>query len=198
MKPKGSFEYIKSRRTYTTIRTILYFAISASIFIAGYLTTHTKANLLTIIAVLGVLPASKSAVEAIMLYRARPVPDELHSECEGVLNKLKDVDRPLLLYGLYLTSYDRSFPLDVTALGNSRVWALPHGVFTGSIAKGFDKKACEDHIRAILKSEGYGDKSIGVKVFTDYESYMEALLDFSSVDKERAEALSACLKRASV
>lgn len=198
MKPKGSFEYVKSRRVYTTIRTILYFAISASIFIGGYLATHTKANLLTIIAVLGVLPASKSAVEAIMLFRACPAPLELHTDCEDILQKISAGDRPVLLYGLYLTSYDKSFSLDVSAVGNDRVWVLPRGVFSGAIVKGFDKKACEDHIRAIFKSEGYGDKSIGVKAFTDYDSFRAALSEFSSIDTCRTDKLCACLKRASV
>ena len=52
------------------LKTILYFGLSGAVFAAGYFTTGTKTNLLTIVAVLGCLPASKSMVSMIMYLRA--------------------------------------------------------------------------------------------------------------------------------
>ena len=68
-KYKGTFLYLDTQKKYEIIRTILFYAISAAIFATGYITTGTKKNLLTMVAVLGVLPASKSLVSVIMFMR---------------------------------------------------------------------------------------------------------------------------------
>jgi hypothetical protein len=47
---KGSKGYLDSQKKYEVIRTVLYFGISLSLFVAGYLQTKDKANLLTIVA----------------------------------------------------------------------------------------------------------------------------------------------------
>ena len=59
---KGNYGYIKAKRNRVIIRTIIFFAISLAIFVAGYITTGTRKNLFTIVAVLGCLPACKSLV----------------------------------------------------------------------------------------------------------------------------------------
>ena len=61
-KYKGTFGYLDTQKVYEIIRTVLFYSISIAIFVTGYVTTGTKKNLLTIVAVLGVLPASKSLV----------------------------------------------------------------------------------------------------------------------------------------
>ena len=66
---KGTEQYLKTQKRYEVARTVLYFGISISLFIAGYLQTKSRVNLLTVVAVLGCLPASKSAVNAIMFLR---------------------------------------------------------------------------------------------------------------------------------
>ena len=49
-KYKGTRNYLKTQRKYEIIRTVLYFAISLSLFAAGYITTKTRLNLLTLVA----------------------------------------------------------------------------------------------------------------------------------------------------
>ena len=68
---KGCFGYLEAQRKKEIIRTIFYFALSAAIFVMGYVTTGTKMNLLTVVAVCGCLPASKSMVSMIMYIIAR-------------------------------------------------------------------------------------------------------------------------------
>ena len=63
---KGTENYLKTQKKYELLRTILYFGISLSLLIAGWVTTKSRANLLTIVAILGCLPASKSLVSTIM------------------------------------------------------------------------------------------------------------------------------------
>ena len=64
---KGTSGYLRTQKNYEILRTVLYFAISLSLFIAGRVTTGSRENLLTIVAVLGCLPACKSLVENILL-----------------------------------------------------------------------------------------------------------------------------------
>ena len=56
--------------------TIGMFAISLAIFIMGYISTKTNANYLTVVAVLGCLPASKCAVSLIMFLKAKECSSE--------------------------------------------------------------------------------------------------------------------------
>ena len=68
---KGTRGYLRTQKTYELLRTVLYFAISLSLFIAGWVSTGSRENLLTIVAVLGCLPACKSLVEMFMFLRYR-------------------------------------------------------------------------------------------------------------------------------
>ena len=68
---KGTRGYLRTQKTYEILRTVLYFAISLSLFIAGWVSTGSRENLLTIVAVLGCLPACKSLVEMFMFLRYR-------------------------------------------------------------------------------------------------------------------------------
>ena len=66
---KGTRNYINSQKKFEILRTLLYFALPLGLFLIGYITTKTKVNLMTIVAVVGCLPASKSLVGAIMFLR---------------------------------------------------------------------------------------------------------------------------------
>lgn len=95
---KNTYGYINSQKKYELIRTLVYFGVSLSLFVAGYIATKTKTNLLTIVAVLGCLPASKSLVSTIMFFR--------HKSCsEAVYEQVFPVSRDLTcLYDLVFTT----------------------------------------------------------------------------------------------
>lgn len=63
--PKGSYGYLKAHRAVAAIRTLLFFGVSIGLYAMGYKTTGSNRNLLTIVAVLGCLPACKSLVNFI-------------------------------------------------------------------------------------------------------------------------------------
>ena len=52
---KGTRNYLNTQRVYEILRTILFFAISLALFIAGWLSTGSRLNLLTIVAILGLM-----------------------------------------------------------------------------------------------------------------------------------------------
>ena len=52
---KGTRNYIDTQKKYEILRTILYFGLSLGLFVTGYITTKTRTNLLTVVAVVGCL-----------------------------------------------------------------------------------------------------------------------------------------------
>ena len=74
---RGKRNYINSQKKYEVIRTVIFFAIPISLFIAGYAATGSRYNLLTVVAVLGCLPASRSVVSTIMFMRFKSCSDEV-------------------------------------------------------------------------------------------------------------------------
>lgn len=77
---KGQYGYIKSQRKMEIIKTVSLFLLSLAIYLCGYWTTGTNKNLLTVVAILGCLPASKCAVNMIMFIRAKGCSEELYQK----------------------------------------------------------------------------------------------------------------------
>ena len=73
---KGSAGYLYQKKKKELMKTILEFGIVAALFVTGYVTTKTRLNLLTLVAVLGCLPASKALVGIIMLAPRKSLEEE--------------------------------------------------------------------------------------------------------------------------
>lgn len=147
--PKGSYGYINNRKKYTALRTVLFFAISAALYISGIMKTGSNKNLLTIVAVLGCLPACKSAVNFILFLRAKGCSDALHK-------KLVSYDDALtVFYDMYFTSYQKNF-------------AVSHMVVENRIVLGYtedskcDTAACVTHLKTMLSQAGFSDVTVTI------------------------------------
>ena len=64
---KGDAGYLRRRKRLLILEAVVSFGLVAALIIAGYVTTKTKLNLLTVVAVLGCLPASRILVNLIIL-----------------------------------------------------------------------------------------------------------------------------------
>lgn len=166
---KGSYGYILLKRRYVVLRTVIFFGISLSLFIAGYAATGKKENLLTIVAILGCLPACKSMVNLIMFFRARGC-------SENTRNAAKPLEGRLVgMYDMYFTSYQKNF-------------AISHMVVEGKVVLGYtesskcDVKACQEHLQAMLKQGGFKDMT--VKISDDLEKYCEQLHNLNQMKQE--------------
>lgn len=164
--PKGSFGYIKRKHIWEVVKTIVYFAVSLSLYAAGIKATGSNKNLLTIVAVLGCLPASKSMVSMIMFLK--------YTGCsEAVYEKLKHGYSNLyVLYDMIFTSYDKNFEIDHMAFNDNVICAY-------SEKEKLDEKACEKHLTDMLTQNGL--KNITVKVFKDISKYQKRLEQLSEL-----------------
>lgn len=178
---KGSRDYIRTQKVYEIIRTVIYFAISLSLFAAGYITTGNRLNLLTVVAVLGCLPASKSAVNMIMFLRCKGLSREAAQQiapCEGELT---------CLYDMVFTSYAKTFEVGHLAVKGNTVCGY-------SEKKDFPEKDFQAHLEPILKADGH--KNVTVKIFTDLGKYKERLSQLQSLetDSGSTEGIAQTLK----
>ncbi len=167
---KGNFGYLKNKRTQVLIRTIIFFAIPLALLIAGIVTTGDKKNLLTVVAVLGCLPACKSLVNLIMYLKAKGCSTqakEVLSAKEGEL---------VGMYDMYFTSYKKNFAISHMVVEGKNICA-----YTEDAA--FDVAACEEHLQNMLKQGGYKDMTI--KVFKDLQKYCERLERLKELERER-------------
>ncbi|MCM1186310.1 MAG: hypothetical protein NC251_06535 [Lachnoclostridium sp.] len=166
---KGTRDYLKTQKKYEILRTLLYFAISLSIFIGGWATTKTRLNLLTVVAVVGCLPACKSLVGMIMFLRFQGCAPEnariIEAHTEGLTG----------LFDMVFTSYEKNYNVaHITVKGNTLCG------FTQDAA--FDEQAFYKHLDGILKLEHY--KDVSVKIFKDIHKYADRLEQLKSLNAE--------------
>lgn len=185
-KEKGSCGYIRWQKFYTTIRTILLFALALGLYAAGYITTGTNKNLLTIIAVLGLLPASKSMVNMIMFLRYRSVSEDLFEKYE------KEKEDLVLLYEMILTTAKQAYFLPVMAYRNRTLCAFCPG--SG------DLKGLEDHLTEAMKTEHV---ETFVKIFPDERLFLDRIqsmrtMTVSDQENKETETVLATLKALSL
>ena len=174
-KAKGTEGYIRSQKKYEVIRTLLYFAVSLSLYVAGYIQTGQRANLLTIVAVLGCLPASKSAVSAIMFLRARGCSAEAAKEIQAHSRELDGI------YDCVFTSYKKNFSVSHMAVRGNTVCGYTED-------PKFQEYEFYKHLGDILKLDG--QKDVTVKIFSNLARYTERLEQMASLDREEAKTQS--------
>ena len=167
--PKGSYEHAKYKRTIDIIITIFLFLLSLGLFVIGYVATGSKKNLLTIVAVLGLLPACKMVVDVIMCFRVKPVEESVREGIDASIGKLYG------LYHMYFTSYDKNFPIDHLVITSNSVIGL-------SSDPKFDEKMFITHLKDHMRKDGI--KDITIKIFDDYNKYLNRLSEINNLDDE--------------
>ena len=80
---KGEHGYTDAHKRAQLLKTFLFFLIPIAIFVIGYVTTDTKRNYFTILAIVGCLPACKELVNVIMFLKRRSMPQALYQEIEA-------------------------------------------------------------------------------------------------------------------
>lgn len=205
-KVKGTRNYLDTQKKYELLRTLLYFAIPISLFIAGIIQTEagvsgdlhgfalfkagllnpeSRVNLLSIVAVLGLLPASKSLVSAIMFLRFHSLSREAAEQAAAASGELQT------LYDCVFTSYKKNFEVGHLAVrGNTVCGYSENGKF--------EENDFNKHIGDILRLDGH--KEVTVKIFTDLKKYTERLGQMISLEgsPEKTAAIIDTLKSVSL
>lgn len=166
---KGDYGYIAYKKKFSTFMTIGMFTLSLAIFIMGYITTKTNANLLTVVAVLGCLPASKSAVSMIMYLKAKGATEEDRTVIDNIIGTLHGY------YDLYFTGYQKNFP-------TNHLIVTQNSIIAYSSNEKITEKEFHEHMKDLLNKERIHD--ITVKLFTDRNKYLNRLKELNQSEAD--------------
>ena len=160
---QGDFGYISHKKKTEILKTIVFFAIPLSLYIAGYATTKSRLNVLTIVAILGMLPASKQLVSMIMYLKAHGISEADHEA-------IKEAVVPLCnSYDNIFTTYEKTYEVPSVVIRNGNVCGL-----SGFAAVTFK----------CAKKEGY---QINTKIFDKLESYQNRLSTIKELEDTTPE-----------
>lgn len=163
---KGLPGYIRARKTRLLTITLAEFAIVAAILILGYVQTGSRLNLLTVVAVVGCLPACKTLVGLITLFPYRTIEPE----------KAEEIDQkaPLLVtaYDMVITSRERIMPVDAVVISGNTVCGY------ASNPKTSPQEAAR-HIKTILEENRL--TGITVKIFPEYTPFLARVEGMNSI-----------------
>lgn len=169
---KGEYNYPAYERKRVIFITVLYFGISIAVFLLGWISTGTKENLLTIVAVLGLLPSSKSLVSVIMYLR---IPAFSRTHYEDIIKSIKTVKA---IYSMYLTSYKKNFPVNCFAVRGANLIGFTE-------FDTCDTDACEKHIKEMLKQNAM--KGITVKIFRERQKFIDRIMQLEALEPNGKE-----------
>lgn len=164
---KGSYGYLKNHRTAAAVRTLLFFGVSIGLYVMGYVTTGSNRNLLTIVAVLGCLPACKSLVNLIMFLKAEGCSEALRNRVEAYDGKLTT------FYDLYFTSYQKNYAISHMALKGNVLCGVTE-------TAGCDCGSAEKHLEQMLSQEGI--RNLTVKIYENPDKYIDRLSQIVNLD----------------
>jgi hypothetical protein len=170
---KGEYGYPIYERNVVIVRTAVYFIISIAVFLLGYFSTGSKENLLTIVAVLGLLPSSKSLVSVIMYVRIPKFNEEIYREIEAQKGNMD------VIYSMYLTSYKLNFPINAFAVRGNNLIGYTE----------FEKcktKECEQHIKDIFNQNQI--KNVTVKIFDNRKHFLDRLEQMQGIDAGKKDS----------
>ncbi len=193
-KKKGEKGYLAYQKKAVVLRTALLFALSLAVFGIGLVSTGHKENLLTIVAVLGCLPASRSAVNMVMLLRYHGISEE---DAAQIALHTKNLDS---LYDLVFTSYEKNYEIH-------------HMAYRADCLIGYTKNAdcdaqkCAGHLRGLCAQNRL--QKVDIKIFKDLSKYINRLEQLQSMQEDavskeqdtegsRAERLFALLRAVSL
>lgn len=168
---KGNPGYINKRKKNAILKAVLEFGIVIALFILGIIETKSRQNLLTLVAVLGCLPASKALVEVIMIFPHHSIKSEVAEEIKSKTTELTTA------YDLVLTSEKHIMPIDCVVISDNTICG-----YTSS--KKIDAAFSAKHIKQILGANQY--TKVSVKIFDNYTAFLtraEGMNNIVSIDK---------------
>lgn len=166
---KGDFGYLSSEKKRRILITSILFAVPLLIFFTALLYFHTRLTIWTVVAVVGCLPACKSLVSLIMIFRARPLDASVYKKISQHAGKLT------MSYEMYMTFYEKSASIDAFAIAKCCRRLQQRSKINLAFM--------EQEAQKILRGNGF---KVNVKIFTRLEQFLERL-DSMNEHKESLE-----------
>ncbi len=156
---KGEWGYFRSQKRRRALITVVLFAIPILILVTSWLYFGTRNNIMTIVAMVGLIPASMSMVNLIMFLMRKSLPEEEYREISAHEGSLT------VAYELYLTSEKRNALVDCIAICGNEIVGLVTDPKT-------DKRFAKDHLQKMLRADGF---STSVFMLGDIRKFTERM-----------------------
>ena len=169
---KGEYGYLAYQKKKEIIKTIAFFAISLSIYAGGYLISGKKDNIGTVIAMLGMLPASKSFVSMVMFFRFKTGNKDVYDKVKETVSDLP------VFYDAVITTVKKSYPVNAFCCCDGNLCGFTDDEKT-------DVKIIEKHLKEMLKNNGI--KGVNAKIFTTLDAYIARIQDIREKRNEEPE-----------
>ncbi|MBQ6376357.1 MAG: hypothetical protein IJJ52_01830 [Lachnospiraceae bacterium] len=156
---KGEWGYFRSERKRRILMTVALLAIPVLILVSSYLYFGTRQNLMTVVAMVGMVPFAMSIVSTIMFFLRQSIPEEEYrsiAEHEGNLT---------VAYELYFTSEKQNALVDCIAICGTELVGLVTDPKT-------DARFAADHLTKMLRADGY---RMHVHMLTDEKKFLERM-----------------------
>lgn len=179
---KGDAGYINSRKKRVILKTVLEFGIVAALVALGYWQTGTKLNMLTLVAVLGCLPASKALVEVITIFPFKSINKDVAEEIAQKANLLT------VSFDMVLTTNDKIMQIDSVVISNNTICG-----YTAS--EKVDIAFAAKHMKQMMYNNRFTD--VSVKIFDNYTQFLtraEGMNNIAAIDKNDTKKHEAALK----
>ena len=174
--PKGKAGYVRYEKLKRFLIMLLMFAIPIGIYISAYMITGTNRNIMTIVAVVGIVPAARFAVNWIMIMMSRDAEPAAVETTEKIAGDLVHG------YELTVTAYEGRMPLDAVVVCGNEVVCLS--------TKG-DKSQfafMEKHITKILNSNNYFNSN--VRIIQDLKHYEDRIRQLAADPQKYREGIT--------
>ena len=156
---KGEWGYLNRQKKIHLLWLVGFILLGAAIFLIGYMFTHTRANIFTVLAVLMVLPAAKRVVALVVLLPRRSVGVERYERVKEMTGG------GTLLVDFVFTSTEKIMCLDFLVIKNGNVL----GVAAAKQDMEYLKKYLTDSVHKV-------DSSFHVRVM-DTDEQLQKQLD---------------------
>lgn len=155
---KGTYGYIKNEKVKRALIAFGLFLIPIIVYVSGYIYHGKRENILTVVAILGCLPACKALLSAIMIWMQKPMEQKLYEQAKAAAGDL------IAGYELVFTAYEHTTPVNAMIVcGDEIICFTPD-------AKA-DLSYLEKHISKIMADNGY--RNVHVKVMKEFKHYLQ-------------------------
>ncbi len=154
---KGQPGYIKARKMKYLAGAVFEFAIVAGLVILGIVQTGSRLNLLTVIAVVGCLPASKMLVEFIAMAPHKSISPPLYREIR------EKAPMTTILCDLVVTGNEKAMPVEAFVISGHMVCGYASSGKT-------DEVALARYLKGLFAANHC--EKITVKIFHDYKAFL--------------------------
>lgn len=181
---KCEYGYFANQTKIEIRKSIILFIIPVCIFLLGVFIAmirnpelsfwDARRNLLTLAAVLGLLPAARQITNTVMFvkYNKKHLSSEKYEAISGIELKIP------VKYDLYMTTYDYTYQILSLTVASDTIVGYTEDA-------SFNEEKFDTHIKSMLAQNGLNCSTI--KIFNDFDKYKQRLKAFADNEVENNE-----------